>query len=106
MTRRFHNLNYWSIDTAFLTEYPEFVGDIPVYNSIPPKVEERDISNQYFFFQDEENNDCPLSTTSRPVSWQLAGNNFAGKATQAQAGPHMFYDQRLRRDLLLGAPAQ
>lgn len=75
--RRFYNINYWSIDSAFMVEYPEFMGDIPIYNSVPPKVDDKYTSNQYFYHQEEEQNVNPMATNNRVGNWVMVANGFA-----------------------------
>lgn len=62
--RRLNNINYWTVDSAFLTEFPEFTGDVPTYNSIPPCINEKASGGQTFHFPDED-------PRSRQTSWAV-----------------------------------
>ncbi|KAL1306647.1 hypothetical protein AAFC00_005322 [Neodothiora populina] len=86
LVRRLYNIRFWSIDVAFLNEYPEFVGDIPTYNSIPPRVDDAPAcGNQYFFFQnDEEDDDTHMSTTTSNPSNDPNSNVTATSAPTSQ----------------------
>lgn len=55
LLRRFNNLNYWVMDGALLKHFPEFAGDVPAYNTIPPSIQVTLPGGQYFHFGDEGN---------------------------------------------------
>ncbi|GAB7350831.1 hypothetical protein MBLNU459_g1364t1 [Dothideomycetes sp. NU459] len=38
---RFDNVSCWTVDSAFLTQYPEFMGDMPTFNSVPPTINDK-----------------------------------------------------------------
>ena len=46
--KRFNNLNCWAVDAAFIAAYPEFAGDIPTYNSVPPRIEDKAFDGYWF----------------------------------------------------------
>ena len=50
--KRFNNLSCWRIDASFIAVYPEFAGDIPTYNSVPKKVDDRSFDGEYYFGSD------------------------------------------------------
>jgi hypothetical protein len=52
LIKRFYNLNCWRIDAAFIAAYPEFAGDIPTYNSVPKKIDDKPYQEDYFFGDD------------------------------------------------------
>ncbi|KAI5205440.1 hypothetical protein E4T39_03009 [Aureobasidium subglaciale] len=47
--KRFCNLSCWRIDVAFLAVYPEFTGDIPTYNSVPKKIDDKPYEGEFLF---------------------------------------------------------
>lgn len=73
LTMRFHNINCWSIDTAFITEYPEFAGDIPTYNSIPPHIDDKMSDGKNFYFQNEPGGGRPVGVVSGHSGWMFGG---------------------------------
>ncbi|CAD0083161.1 unnamed protein product [Aureobasidium vineae] len=52
LIKRFYNLSCWRIDAAFIAAYPEFAGDIPTYNSVPKKIDDKPYEGEYFFGSD------------------------------------------------------
>lgn len=52
LIRRFENLNCWRIDASFIAAYPEFAGDIPTYNSVPKKIDDKSYGEDYIFGDD------------------------------------------------------
>lgn len=50
--KRFYTLNCWRIDAAFIAAYPEFGGDIPTYNSVPRKIDDK--RHDEFYYQEVE----------------------------------------------------
>jgi hypothetical protein len=52
LIRRFENLNCWRIDASFIAAYPEFAGDIPTYNSVPKKIDDRSYGEEYIYGDD------------------------------------------------------
>lgn len=52
LTKRFSTLNCWTIDSAFLHAYPEFMGDMPTFNSVPPQINDQPYSGQSYLGDD------------------------------------------------------
>ncbi|THZ91623.1 hypothetical protein D6C82_09884 [Aureobasidium pullulans] len=49
LIKRFYNLSCWRIDAAFIAAYPEFAGDIPTYNSVPKKIDDKPYEGEFYF---------------------------------------------------------
>ncbi|KAH0388328.1 hypothetical protein KCU92_g973, partial [Aureobasidium melanogenum] len=52
LIKRFNNLSCWRIDASFIAAYPEFAGDIPTYNSVPKKIDDKSYDGEYYFGSD------------------------------------------------------
>ncbi len=47
---RIHDLRCWTMDSDFLNKYPDFQGDIPVSNPIPPHLSLTASQTQFYHF--------------------------------------------------------
>ncbi|KAI4715958.1 hypothetical protein E4T48_07847 [Aureobasidium sp. EXF-10727] len=72
LVKRFYNLSCWRIDAAFIAAYPEFAGDIPTYNSVPKKIDDKPYDGEYFFGSDLDDgvtHNGPGAATSAGGQW-------------------------------------
>lgn len=59
LTKRVSNVNCWTIDSAFLHAYPEFMGDLPTFNSVPGQLDEKPFNHGQPTYVAEEVHDVP-----------------------------------------------
>ena len=79
LLKRFNNNNCWTVDSGFLVRYPEFVGDLPTYNSIPARIEDKGSDEQNFYLQDESLGQLQPSQGVLPQTWAYPDiNAFVG----------------------------
>lgn len=72
LMKRFNNLSCWRIDASFIAAYPEFAGDIPTYNSVPKKIDDKSYEGEYFFGSDTNDGvsqSGPSATTDPEGQW-------------------------------------
>jgi hypothetical protein len=76
LLRRFNNLSCWRIDSSFIAAYPEFAGDIPTYNSVPRKIDDKSHHQQneeYYFGSEQVDGDAYDGATTAAAA-AAAGN--------------------------------
>ncbi|KAG9525584.1 hypothetical protein KCV07_g1116, partial [Aureobasidium melanogenum] len=94
LIKRFNNLSCWRIDASFIAAYPEFAGDIPTYNSVPKKIDDKSYDGEYYFGSDT--NDGVVSHNGPGAAtgpegqwiydngrWYIAGATVTGAARYA-----------------------